>query len=127
MNQEKIISVKESVEIIQSKTEDLGETIASFEHSLHQVWAQKIFADQSNFITESKVLAEKLYEGIALKSNLYNAIAAIMPDLRLDFTEVFPKWQTYLNNFDLEKGTPKLPKMTSEKENFSLITSKERK
>lgn len=54
------------------------------------------------------------------KSNLYNAIAAIMPDLRLDFPEVFPKWQTYLSNFDLAKGTPELPKMTSEKENYFM-------
>ena len=54
------------------------------------------------------------------KSNLYNTIAAIMPDLRLDFPEVFPKWQTYLSNFDLQKGTPELPKMTSEKENYFM-------
>ena len=54
------------------------------------------------------------------KSNLYNDIAAIMPDLRLDFPEVFPKWQNYLKNFDLEKTTPKLPEMTSEKENYFI-------
>ncbi|MEM5564149.1 HlyD family efflux transporter periplasmic adaptor subunit [Psychroserpens sp. AS72] len=54
------------------------------------------------------------------KSNLYNSIAAIMPDLRLDFPDVFPKWQTYLNGFDLNKSTPKLPEMTSEKENYFI-------
>lgn len=54
------------------------------------------------------------------KSNLYNAIAAIMPDLRLDFPEVFPKWQTYLNGFDLNKTTPDLPKITSDKENYFI-------
>lgn len=54
------------------------------------------------------------------KSNLYNAVAAIMPDLRLDFPEVFGKWQTYLNGFDLNKTTPKLPEMTSEKENYFI-------
>ena len=54
------------------------------------------------------------------KSKLYNDIAAIMPDLRLDFPEVFPKWQNYLKNFDLEKTTPKLPEMTSEKENYFI-------
>ena len=50
----------------------------------------------------------------------YNAIAAIMPDLRLDFPEVYPKWQSYLNGFDLNKPTPKLPEMKSEKENFFI-------
>jgi hypothetical protein len=43
-----------------------------------------------------------------------------MPDLRLDFPEIFPKWQTYLNGFDLNKTTPKLPEMTSEKENYFI-------
>lgn len=54
------------------------------------------------------------------KSNLYNSIAAILADLRLDFPEVFPKWKAYLNGFDLNKSTPKLPKMTSEKENYFI-------
>lgn len=54
------------------------------------------------------------------KSDLYNAIAAIMPDLRLDFPEVFQKWQAYLNAFDLSKSTPELPKMTSDKENYFI-------
>lgn len=61
------------------------------------------------------------YAGVqSSKSNLYNSIAAIMADLRLDFPEVFPKWQTYLKNFDLSKTTPELPQMTSEKENFFI-------
>jgi multidrug efflux pump subunit AcrA (membrane-fusion protein) len=54
------------------------------------------------------------------KSNLYNSIAAIMPDLRLDFPEVYQKWQNYLNNFDLNKTAPNLPKMSSEKENYFI-------
>ena len=54
------------------------------------------------------------------KSNLYNSIAAIMPDLRLDFPDIFQKWQTYLNGFDLNKTTPKLPEITSDKENYFI-------
>lgn len=54
------------------------------------------------------------------KSNLYNSIAAIMPDLRLDFKDVYQKWQTYLNNFDLNKTTPKLPEVSNEKENYFI-------
>ncbi len=54
------------------------------------------------------------------KTNLYNSIAAIMADLRLDFPEVYPKWSRYLKRFDLNKQTPKLPKMSSEKENFFI-------
>ena len=54
------------------------------------------------------------------KSNLYNALAGVMPDLRLDFPEVYAKWQAYLESFDLNRSTPKLPEMTSEKENYFL-------
>lgn len=54
------------------------------------------------------------------KSNLYNELTSIMPDLRLDYPEYYPKWQTYLNNFDMAKSTPALPDMTSEKERFFI-------
>jgi multidrug efflux pump subunit AcrA (membrane-fusion protein) len=68
-----------------------------------------------------RVDASEYYASVqSSKSNLYNSIAAIMPDLRLDFPEVFQKWQTYLNGFDLNKTTPKLPEMTSEKENYFI-------
>ena len=68
-----------------------------------------------------RIDASEYYASVqSAKSNLYNAMAIIMPDLRLDFPEVFPKWQTYLNNFDLAKSTPELPKMTSEKENYFI-------
>lgn len=68
-----------------------------------------------------RIDASEYYASVqSAKSNLYNAIAAIMPDLRLDFPEVFQKWQTYLNEFDLEKTTPKLPDMTSDKENYFI-------
>lgn len=66
-----------------------------------------------------RIDASEYYASVqSSKSNLYNSIAAIMPDLRLDFPEVFQKWETYLNGFDLNKSTPKLPQMTSEKENY---------
>lgn len=54
------------------------------------------------------------------KSNLYNLITSLMPDLRLDYPEIYPKWQSYLNGFDLGKSTPALPEMTSEKEKFFI-------
>ncbi|MFK7748847.1 MAG: efflux RND transporter periplasmic adaptor subunit, partial [Kordia sp.] len=54
------------------------------------------------------------------KSNLYNSIAAIMPDLRLDFPDIYPKWQKYLSSFDLNKTTPTLPEMITEKEKYFI-------
>jgi multidrug efflux pump subunit AcrA (membrane-fusion protein) len=54
------------------------------------------------------------------KSNLYNSIVAIMADLRLDFPDIYPKWEAYIKSFDLNKTTPKLPEMSSQKENYFI-------
>jgi multidrug efflux pump subunit AcrA (membrane-fusion protein) len=65
--------------------------------------------------------ASEYYASVqSAKSELYNTIAAIMPDLRLDFPNMFQKWQNYLIRFDLDKTTPKLPEMSSEKENYFI-------
>ncbi len=54
------------------------------------------------------------------KSNLYNAIISIMPDIRLDYTEEYTKWQSYLQNFNINKEIQNLPKHNSEKEKFFI-------
>ena len=65
--------------------------------------------------------ASEYYASVqSAKSNLYNLITSIMPDLRLDYPEVSGKWQAYLNSFDLNKTTPELPEMTSEKEKYFI-------
>ncbi len=68
-----------------------------------------------------RIDASEYYASVqSAKSNLYNLITSIMPDLRLDYPEVYPKWQTYLSNYDLEKTTPPLPVMKSEKEKYFI-------
>lgn len=54
------------------------------------------------------------------KSNFYNTITAILPDIRLDYPDEFQKWQRYLNSFDLNKTTPKLPTFSSDKEKYFI-------
>jgi membrane fusion protein (multidrug efflux system) len=54
------------------------------------------------------------------KSNLYNLITSIMPDLRLDYPEISPKWQDYLNGFDLNQTTPQLPELVTDKERYFI-------
>ena len=54
------------------------------------------------------------------KSNLYNLITSIMPDIRLDYPEISAKWQNYLNDFDLNQTTPPLPEIASEKERYFI-------
>ncbi|PCE65832.1 efflux RND transporter periplasmic adaptor subunit [Sediminicola luteus] len=54
------------------------------------------------------------------KSDLFNLLTSIMPDLKLDYPEMHTKWQTYLDGFDMEKTTPELPAMDSSKEKFFI-------
>ncbi|MGK0385553.1 MAG: membrane fusion protein (multidrug efflux system) [Patiriisocius sp.] len=54
------------------------------------------------------------------KSALYDQITAILPDLRLDYPDAFPKWQAYIHSFDVDKTTPELPEITSEKERYFI-------
>jgi multidrug efflux pump subunit AcrA (membrane-fusion protein) len=56
----------------------------------------------------------------AQRSSLYNAITAILPDIRLDYPQEFQKWQNYLANFDINKTVPKLPSTQSEKEKLFI-------
>lgn len=68
-----------------------------------------------------RIDASEYYASVqSAKSEFYNLLTSIMPDLQLDYPEHFAKWQTYLSNFDLEKATPELPKVDSEKEKFFI-------
>ncbi len=60
----------------------------------------------------------------AQKSNFYSVLTAMMPDLQLDFPDVYPKWQNYLSNFDMQKGLAKLPETTSDKEKYFITGRK---
>ena len=68
-----------------------------------------------------RIDAAEYYASVqSAKSNLYNLITSIMPDLRLDYPEITTKWQDYLNSFNLDRTTPELPEMTSEKEKYFI-------
>ncbi|AWX43962.1 hypothetical protein HME9304_00961 [Flagellimonas maritima] len=56
----------------------------------------------------------------AQKSNFYNLLASTIPDLNLDFPEIAPKWQDYLNQVSVDKALPSLPEMASDKENYFI-------
>lgn len=68
-----------------------------------------------------RIDASEYYASVqSAKSDLYNLVTSIMPDLQLDYPEDFPKWQAYIANFDLEKSTPPLPEIGSEKEKYFI-------
>ena len=54
------------------------------------------------------------------RSELYNSITAIMPDLRLDYPELYPKWEKYLNNYNVNQNLAPLPETESNQEKYFI-------
>ena len=68
-----------------------------------------------------RINSDEFYANLqSQKSNFYNSITAIIPDIRLDYPNEFEKWQAYLNSFDINKTTPKLPEMNTDKEKYFI-------
>ena len=60
----------------------------------------------------------------SLKSNLHKALLAILPDIQVDYSSEYDKWQAYLSaSLDVNKTLQDLPKTASEQEKF-FITAK---
>jgi len=68
-----------------------------------------------------RINSDEFYANLqSQKSNFYNSITAILPDIRLDYPNEYQKWQDYLNSFDMRKTTPKLPAITTDKEKYFI-------
>lgn len=58
----------------------------------------------------------------AAKSAFLKEIAAILPDLKIDFPESYPAWQTYFDSVGIHKPLPDLPDYRNTKEKTFLAT-----
>ncbi|MGB2273725.1 MAG: efflux RND transporter periplasmic adaptor subunit [Flavicella sp.] len=58
---------------------------------------------------------------LAQKSNFQNAIAVILPDLRMDHPKSFPAWEAYFKNFDISSSLQELPTPLNETEKYFVI------
>lgn len=68
-----------------------------------------------------KINSDEFYADLqSQKSNFHNSVTAILPDIRLDYPGEYQKWQNYLNSFDIDKATPKLPDFSTEQEKYFI-------
>ncbi len=68
-----------------------------------------------------RINSEEFYANLqSQKSNFYNSLTAILPDIRLDYPNEYQKWLDYLNSFDINKTTPKLPTFNTDKEKYFI-------
>jgi len=56
----------------------------------------------------------------AQRSNLFNQIVSIMPDLKLDYPDAASAWEKYIADFDVNKSLPELPIANSDQEKFYI-------
>ncbi len=56
------------------------------------------------------------------KSNFLKDIAAILPDMKIDYSESYDKWSAYFSAIDINKTLPDLPTYSSDKEKTFLAT-----
>lgn len=56
----------------------------------------------------------------SVKSSLFSSLSSIMPDLRLDYPDIYPKWKAYLDEFSMKSSTPELPEFENNKERYFI-------
>lgn len=56
------------------------------------------------------------------KSNFLKELAAILPDLKVDYPESYEAWKNYFSSIDLNNSLPEIPKYKSDKEKTFLAT-----
>ncbi|MEM7485985.1 MAG: HlyD family efflux transporter periplasmic adaptor subunit [Bacteroidota bacterium] len=54
------------------------------------------------------------------RSDLINQIAAMLPDMEIDYPNLYKKWEVYLNDLKVDESTPELPKFTSNGEKLFI-------
>ena len=58
----------------------------------------------------------------AQKSDFMTSVASVLPDLRIDFPEAYPRWQAYFESLNVEESLPALPEMKVAKEKVFFTT-----
>lgn len=104
--------------IAKHRLELYAEVQGVFQNSAHDFKAGQAYKKGETLIS---INSGEYYASVqSAKSNLYNLITSIIPDLRLDFPEFFPIWENYLMNFDINKTVPSLPELKDEKINYFI-------
>lgn len=104
--------------IAKNRLELYSEVQGVFQNTAHDFKAGQTYNKGETLIS---INSSEYYASVqSAKSNLYNLITSIIPDLRLDFPEYFPIWEQYLKNFNMEKSISPLPEMKDEKINYFI-------
>jgi len=65
---------------------------------------------------------EFTYQLKAKKSKFLQAVANILPDLKIDFPETYPKWMSFFESINIQNNLPELPVIESSKEKIYMAS-----
>lgn len=104
--------------VAKNRLELYAEVQGIFQNTAHDFKAGQAYNKGETLIS---INSSEYYASVqSAKSNLYNLITSIIPDLRLDFPVYFPVWENYLKNFSMDKSVAPLPEMNDEKVNYFI-------
>jgi multidrug efflux pump subunit AcrA (membrane-fusion protein) len=66
--------------------------------------------------------SESRFDLKSQKSNFLRDLATILPDLKIDFPDSYPQWNSYFASIDIDKTLPEIPQFKSDKEKTFLAT-----
>ena len=66
---------------------------------------------------DSREVENTLY---TLRSGFMNAIAVVLPEIKIEDSESYNKWYNYFISLDIHKPTPELPEITNSQEKIKL-------
>jgi multidrug efflux pump subunit AcrA (membrane-fusion protein) len=68
---------------------------------------------------DSRDVENQLY---GQRSDFLNAVASVLPELRIDDAHVYRRWFDYFNSLDIDKPVPDLPQITHPQEKLKVST-----
>lgn len=104
--------------VAKNRFELYSEVQGIFENTAHDFKAGQYYNKGETLI---RINSDEYFASVQVaKSNLYNLIASIIPDLRLDFPAHYKVWDNYLRSIDMNKTIAPLPKIEDEKLNYFI-------
>lgn len=59
---------------------------------------------------------------LALRSDFLNAVASVLPELRIDDARIYKRWFDYFNSLGINEAVPELPEITNAQEKIKVST-----
>lgn len=77
----------------------------------------KVNKDELIVQLDSREIENNLY---SLRSDFMNSIASVIPDFKVESTEIYKKWYGYFRSIDIHKDIPELPEITNSQEKIKI-------